>query len=625
MMKNWTSFWANLERKYQGSGSDLWEWVPRDFNNNVDWRKEVHKRCRLCPKTAKAIRLACRDDFKFWLLGFGWLLEPRRVGGDMRIPFLPWDCQLRTSDVLVENLGITDLLFDKSRAMGATWLVEHVFYHSWAFQRNRHFGLVSRNAEAVDNPDDPDALMQKLDYIWKMQPSYLRPKILRASMRMTNAWTGSTFMGYAATGDVARGGRKFAFLMDEMGSWKTGHDAKAMASTQHVTNSRFIVSTIPGPHGEYYRLRESCLHDMDKPAVLVELDWKDVPERRKGLYTSENGQLVKIDPDYQFPSDYRHILDGRIRSPYYDNEWRRSGGSKKQIARELDRDAASSGDGFFDMDKLEEHLRFNARPPLQQYRVDMDEDRNWTISPANVGALSLWVPYSQTVAMDGEYAIGCDISAGTGTSLTNYSVAHIVNVNTGEQVGEYVSNRVSPVVFAEHVYALAKAFNGAYVNFESNGYGVMFKQRLVDQLGYHYVRRDKDERKKKTKRGDRLGWYNSQGGLERLFGPWEHGMLFGKHTLRSAALIKEAKAYQYKNGEVTFVESGHEVDESEKGTAHGDRVVAAALAYMAMTERKPVVEQDDFAAFLGMERPERLYKNHFFVLPQQSSENWANF
>lgn len=573
------------------------------------------------------MRLACKNDLKFWVLGFGWLQEPRNVEEtSTEILFLPWDCQLEALDVLQENLGKRDLLFDKSRAMGATWLGLYVFFHSWAFFKNRHFGLVSKTAESVDNPDDPDALMQKLDYIWKKQPSYLRPKVLRASMRMTNAWTGSTIMGYAATGDVARGGRKLAFMMDEMAAWKPGHDARAMASTQHVTESRFIISTIAGTHGEYYRLREACLHGEQPPAVLVELDWKQVPEKRKGMYTSEDGKLVVIDNDYKFPPGYKFILDGRVRSIYYDKQWVRSGGSRKAIGRELDRDAGASGDGFFDIEKLEEHLRNNARPAMQSYRVFYEESSEG-ITPSNNGPLSLWVQHSPGVRMPGNYAIGCDISAGTGTSLTNYSVAHIVDVDTGEQVGEYVSNRASPAVFAEHVFVLAKLFNEAHVNFESNGYGVMFKQRLVDGLGYMNIRRDKDERKKKSKRVDRLGWYNSQGGLERLFGPWEYGMLQGRHTLRSYSLLKEAKAYKYKNGEVEFIENASEPDESDKGTAHGDRVVAAALAYMAMMEKKGgVAEGGTVARFLGL--PEQIVaerRREMRILTGSSKQDWWKF
>jgi hypothetical protein len=599
MTTNWQQLWQDLNKKfarpYRDKEANFAHLVPIDPLENIKFRQEIHRRCMANPKLAKAVRLACKRDILFWVRAFGWLLEPRRISGSKIIPFLPWPIQEEALHVLDENFGKRDVLVDKSRDTGVSWLFLHRDYHRWAFFPDMHIALGSRNEDAVDNPDDPDSLMQKLDFIWEHQPSYLRPKRRRTKLRMANVWLRGTIFGYPFSGNFTRGGRKIQIDFDEFGfPINPGEDSKVLASTQNATNARTYVSTIPGPWGEFYRLREKCLHDRSKPAELITIDWKNVPERRAGLYTSIDGRLIIIDKDYVFPSPYDFVLDGRIRSIYYDREWHRSGGNRRLIARELDRDAGVAGAGFFEESHIEA-MQSECFSPLQVGMLHRDGRDVEFVETIN-GPLSLWCVLSEnSLAQPDDYVIACDLCAGTASALTNNSVAHVMNKRTGEQVAEYVTNREKPEQFAESVYALAIMFHNAKVNFENNSaLGTNFQKQLMDELSYRNVRMHKSDEDVKGKRNKRkAGWHNGKGGKLSIFGPWLVAISRKRHIIRSERIAREAKCYVYwKDGKVIYKSpEGHEED-VEEGLAHGDRVVAAALAYMLLSEY-PVEQSND--------------------------------
>jgi hypothetical protein len=446
---------------------------------------------------------------------------------------------------------------------------------------------------------------------------------------MTNGFLGSTIMGYAFTGNFGRGGRKAAILFDEFAfPQNPGDDEKILASTQKATNSRYYVSTLSGPSGSYYQLRESCIHDPPnmRPAKMIVLDWKDVPERRQGMYTSEGGNLVRVDPTYVFAPDYPFILDGKLRSLYYDNECRRAKHNRKQIARELDRDPGAAGSGFFDDLELKKYISVTFAP-LRRGHLHRDNDRLRFVD-SDAGPLEIWCALNErAIAPQGAYAIGIDISAGTATSLTNNSVAHVVDLRSGEQVAEYVTNREKPEAFARSVFALCQMFHQPFVNFENNGgYATNFKRELMDELSYQNVRMMVNKDEKTHKKTRKPGWFNGKGGLETLFSPWLVALAEGKHVIRSTHVIREARCYVYKGGKVVYVEPDSDPDGADEGMAHGDRVVAAALAYMAMQERPaPKIADDGLRPFSGIIPPrDTMAYRVYAVTAADNQKDWLD-
>lgn len=102
----------------------------------------------------------------------------------------------------------------------------------------------------------------------------------------------------------------------------------------------------------------------------------------------------------------------------------------------------------------------------------------------------LWGLSSVYENPQGRYLIGCDPSGGVGA---DDSVMEIINLDTFEQVGEWVSNRTDPERFAHHIVDVAKHFNQAYVTCESNNHGVVTMAYLKKNYPMSHLFRQKHE------------------------------------------------------------------------------------------------------------------------------------
>lgn len=78
-------------------------------------------------------------------------------------------------------------------------------------------------------------------------------------------------------------------------------------------------------------------------------------------------------------------------------------------------------------------------------------------------------------APDHFYVIGGDVGAGV---RQDNSVLEIFDLETMEQVGEWISNRTDPDALAEHAVALGTTFNEAYIGIESNNHGILTLSEL---------------------------------------------------------------------------------------------------------------------------------------------------
>lgn len=68
------------------------------------------------------------------------------------------------------------------------------------------------------------------------------------------------------------------------------------------------------------------------------------------------------------------------------------------------------------------------------------------------------------------YVIGGDVSAGVGKDASTIEVWCVEN---GEQVGEWISTRTEPDIFAEHVASVGRMFNEGHLCIESNNHGIL--------------------------------------------------------------------------------------------------------------------------------------------------------
>jgi hypothetical protein len=588
--------------------------VPKDVHANMLYRRELREMTRDSKRNQAMLKRMCSEDLLFYVNAFVWTFDPRktREGQHPLLPFVTYPFQ----DLALHkiNQGIMtgrDVLIEKSRDMGATWCCLLVYNWRWHFRDLQSFMLVSRKEDLVDKPDDPDCLMWKLDFIRDHEPAWLRPRGFddrkdRSHLKLINRERNSTILGDSTTGDVTRGGRKTSIFLDEFASVDNGYDV--LKATRDASDSRVFNSTPKGQANAFYDLRKKAR--IEKLAFL----WTLHPEKSEGLYTSgADGQVELLDNTPPIPG-YEYILDGKVRSPWYDLQCERAA-HPQEIAQEIDMDYQGSDFQFFDMTKLDQVERACMRPPEMIGELDysLDSLKPHGFKAREDGRFKLWITpdIHEKIPHDRSFVMGIDIALGTGASD---SAIEVFDRETGEQVCDFANNNVTPEELGPIAVALAWWFNEAYMIWEANGAGQVFGKRVTN-LGYRNIFYKRDER---SLGGGNVtmnpGFYHT---LEtKLSNFVEFRRVLGSElVLRSKECYDECRQYIHTNtGKIVHSASTNTVDPTGKSENHGDRMIACVLAWRGILEipfRKEVEEPVENPHSLGGRRARRREANKY--------------
>lgn len=607
-----------------GKYSDFYQRVPKDQKENLKYRKSVRSQAAKDPKLRRTLMAVCRDDFLYFLNAFCWLYEPRprfvEVNGQMRpapkiFPFITWPHQDEAIKKIEDKIGFFDIGFEKSRGEGLSWIMCSLALRDWALKEGSAIGIVSRTEEAADDPDDPSSLFWKIDWqlsrlpIWMAGRSGVDWKRIRDRHTLTNFKLGSSIKAGAATGDVFRGGRLTWALFDEFAFFKRGEDTESLASSGGVTDSRVYVSTVNGEANEFYKV----MHEPESPNfVKVVVDWRQNISRNRGLYRLVKGVPVAVDPvnnplapEYGPPS--KEVLDlfSRLRrkgykledserSPWYDLQCDRAGNTPQIVAQELDRNYAGSQYLVFGHE-FTSTFKKTVMEPFHVGKFDVFEDTEhgeveYRVEFQSIvgGEIKLWVPLDvRGRPPKSVYCIAGDVCTGVGGSFTSNSTLVGIDLVTGEQVLSFASNTIEPAQFANLSVGICRWLWGAYLGWEHNGPGSSFTKRII-QIAYGNVYRRKSQSKTKKRQLTELGWWTDSKTKEVMFSEFNRALRASEITMRDAKLLEECRQYVYINGKIEHSAALKTKDDSSRGSAHGDRVIAACVARQCMLDRPHV-------------------------------------
>lgn len=380
--------------------------VPKDFQANLRFRREVLKMGLADPKAAEELWIMSARDLLFFVNAFCWTYDPRKTPSVL--PFVTYEYQDQALLDMQDAIGRRDILLEKSRDMGASWMMLTAFYHEWKFVDMSALMLASRNEDYVDKTDNPKCLFWKFDFLLEWEAPFMRTNALRTRLHLANLDNGSVIDGESTTGDLARGDRRKAMILDEFPAVNFADGYRALRSTQSVTKSRFFNGTPQGASGAYFDLLQT-------PIRRIRMHWSAHPEKSEGLYTSKDGvlQILKAPPG-GYEADYPFLLDGKLRSPWYDAECERAS-SPTEIAAELDINYLGSACQFFDGPTLDKTSRETTRKPLVTGDLDFDMDTledGRFIEDAR-GPLSLWAypDVAGRLSHDRDYVISVDLAS----------------------------------------------------------------------------------------------------------------------------------------------------------------------------------------------------------------------
>jgi hypothetical protein len=153
--------------------------------------------------------------------------------------------------------------------------------------------------------------------------------------------------------------------------------------------------------------------------------------------------------------------------PGRDEEWKKqtiANTSQLQFDQEFGNTFFGTGDTLINAETL---LNFRAKPPKKTM-----EGGSFRI-------------YEETQPKH-DYIMTVDVAKGRGLDYSTFSVID-VTARPFKQVAVYQNNRISPILFPNIIYKIAKAYNEAYVIVESNDSGQVVCNGLYHDLEYENV------------------------------------------------------------------------------------------------------------------------------------------
>jgi len=571
--------------------------VPKELNANLIWRAEVLERAAHDGQYAATIRQMCSEDILFYINVMCWIKEPRDTKMPLQ-PFITYDFQddaiLEFCDGIEQGFSIA---WAKSRTMGASWMAVTVFEWFWHFRNNLDFGMVSRKEELVDAIGDPKSLFGKIDCLHQNQPKWLKPNIKRRHRHLTNLDTNSTITGETTTGNIYRGGRLTALIVDEFAAFDVADSFKTLESVYDVSDCKLYNSTAQGANNAFYKI----IHE--SAVVKRYLHFSQHPIYSKGLYTTENGKVklldnnfkgtvkaIRIDwegiKEFKFPEEYPFILDGKTRSPWYDNKEAETG-SKKLMAQEVDINFFGSDWQFFDPEFINKLKAEYCIPPIEEGRINIEGIEDNDIKPGDFqrsegGPLNLWFDIEKNNGRDyirgREFGVGADVSAGTGASN---SCAVVVDKQTGKKVALWKDPNTYPKNFAEICVALCKWFNNAKLVWDASGsIGQTFSKRIAS-LEYPHLYYHKDETNPGKRVSDKPGYFLNPSARGDLLRDYRSALSTREFINVSASGMDEALQFiEEPGGQAVHSAAKNSQDPSGAREGHGDECIADALASM---------------------------------------------
>lgn len=545
---------------------------------NLKQRRGLIEHVEQHPDQIPTLLALCRASFALWCNLFAWTYQVNEFDDSGRevdvgeagrvVPFITWPVQDEACAVFDEciNAG-QDQLWDKSRKMGASWLIVAKLHHRWLFYKDTEIREMSRKEDYVDDGTSK-SLFWKHRFINKHLPDWMRPVMTKdddSSMYLHNPATGSSIVGESTNAHAMRGDRAWAILIDEAAA--IDNLEQVLGATDRA-GPRIFNSTPIGP------CMYSTLRFSGKIRV-VELPWWRHPGAGKDaeLVAGPSGQAKWTSPAY------RIALASR---------------TPREVAQNWDMNHMAAGAMFFDPTVLVTHRTTHAQDPWQVGTIEWMPHRRETFEyqirrgkaslrflAGGTGAntpthLKLW--FDGPVDEEWRPVIGCDISHGMGASQ---SCAVAYDATTGGKLAELIDADLDPNAFADMVAMLGwwlgagGGKGAALVVPENNGPGGIFMNRLA-ALEYPHIYRHIPTGKSVEKATRQLGWHSNP--VEKLakLGQYAQALMSGRIQNRSRYALEQCQQYVYlKSGSV-----GPGTMEAADGSAkavHGDIVIADML------------------------------------------------
>lgn len=558
-------------------------YVPKDPTENLEYRFKLLQEADDDVILQEDLLAASKESLLFWINTFVMTFHQHDVDPatgerieavNVHNPFVTWEVQDDLCNIFEECLKkAKDILVNKSRDMGASWLCIAFMHWLWLFREEAQLLEMSRTEDYVDKAGNMKALFQRHDYINQWLPDWMLPPGIkyreknRSKMHMKNVYNGACIDGESTTEHAGSGDRRLVVLLDEFAKVENG--SLMRSATRDVGLMRIVNSTVAGPGTEYSKWKN------DKTIKVFPLMYWDHPDKGKGRYT------------------HKHNVTGiwEIRSPWFDEECKVR--SPREIAREILANDLEAGSQFFTPGNADRHKMLFGCEPKTRWDIRLKKDvpdskiksliRSKDIKKVKAnqnknGSLRVWTNLIlKRPDQHKDYIFGIDISKGHGASN---SVISVKCKQTGEKVAEWRDANTPPYEMAKITIALAIWFGGrkklAFLKWEKNGPGLEYGKRIVKDWSYPFYYKDVKVGNIRDKKTKKYGWQSSPDNKKELLELYDRLLATGGYVNHSKWALGEVNNYvYYDDGGIGPAMLVKETQAAKK--THGDCVIADAL------------------------------------------------
>ncbi len=515
---------------------------PISRHDNIAARAAILRQCESDLAFRKQIITLCVSNVLYFIDLFCYTKDPRRPIGEDIYPFICYPYQRDAILNIQAHIDTGhDLLIEKSRDMGASWMILYVFLHKWLFEPGSDFRVGSRKEEYVDKINDIDTLIEKVRFTIKRLPLWMLPEGFDYDkhlgfMRIVNPENNNTIIGESANPHFSSGGRRKAILMDEFSKWENSVAEAAWTATADASPCRLVCSTPVGSGNKFGQLALGTQETIDK----LTLFWALHPEKNKNMYYLSGETKIPVLEAQGGFNLWRQGIE--VRSDWYDIEKARR--SEQDLAQEINIDYLRSGHVFFDSKAIarQKEWTYQARaypgqeiPRGKFFRVNLvDIDGKIELRDHAEGWLKIYeLPYTGY-----QYTLGSDIAEGLAKS--DESVIVIRDKST-RNVMAVANGLYNPDDMVEMIRKASKYYNNALSAPENNNHGYSVVSDLKKTDCNLYSTKTRNEKGEVT--STKAGWTTTPRSRPQMLDQLSEELRKDAVELRDPILIQQCRTF----------------------------------------------------------------------------------
>ena len=308
----------------------------------------------------------------------------------------------------------------KARQLGISTICAGYIAWLLLFYREKNVLVMATKYSTASN------MVKKVKYIVGNVPDWLKIATVKVdnkhSFELTN---GSQIKAVATSEDAGRSEAVSLLVVDEAAHIDNMDSIWTALYPTISTGGRCVALSSPNGIGNWFHKTYEDAENGQNSFIPTNLPWDVHPDHDKEWFDNETKNL-----------------------------------SKREVAQEYLCSFNASGETVIDPDDLQ-RIRENVSDPKHKSWVD----RNY----------HTWKPYNH----QGKYILCADVARGDGA---DYSVFHVINVSTMEQVAEY-QGKIEPDQFVNLLEQVGKEYGHALLVVENNNIGYTVAQKLASN-GY---------------------------------------------------------------------------------------------------------------------------------------------